>query len=127
MFGLLMYYQALFNIGLIKFQQKKYREAVKYYNKAIKLSSNNDKYKQDNALGYSNRALAKYYQGNLKSALKDYNISIENLSNYSAVDHVYYNRGLCRYDLNDKEGANLDFNMAKKLNPRFGYVYYDKR
>jgi len=121
------YYQALFNIGLIKFQQKNYRDAIKYYNKAIKISSKNNKYRQDSALGYSNRALAKYYLGNLKSALKDYNKSIENLSDYPSIDHIYYNRGLCRYDLNDKKGAESDFNIAKKLNPKFVYVYYNKR
>ena len=36
-----------------------------------------------------------------------YEAKIEKLADYPYIDHVYYNRGLCRYDLNDKEGIVL--------------------
>ncbi len=121
------YHQAYCNIGLIKYSQKKYKEAIKYYTKAIKITAKNSKYRQDNALAYSNRALAKYFNDNLKDALKDYNKSLSIMSDYKGVDHVYYNRGLCRYDLGDKSGADDDFSTARKLNPKFKYIYYDKR
>jgi len=121
------YHQAIFNIGLVYYQQKEYAKAIKYYTKAIKITAKNSKYKKDNALAYSNRALAKYYNNNLKNALKDYNKSLSIMSEYNGVDHVYYNRGLCRYDLGDKNGADEDFNTAKKLNPKFKYIYYNKR
>ena len=121
------YHQAYCNIGLIKYSQKDYKEAIKYYTKAIKITSKSNKYRQDNALAYSNRALAKYFNNNLKDALKDYNKSLSIMSDYKGVDHVYYNRGLCRYDLGDKSGADDDFSTARKLNPKFKYIYYDKR
>ena len=120
------YYQAYSNIGFIKLNKKKYKEAIKYYTKVINMTSNN-KYKKDNAIAYSNRALAKYYDNSLKSSLKDYNKSLSIMSDYKGVDHVYFNRGLCRYDLGDKNGADEDFNTATKLNPRYKYIYYDKR
>ena len=59
------YYQAIFNIGLVYYQQKEYKKAIKYYTKAIKITAKNSKYKKDNALGYSNRALAKYFNNDL--------------------------------------------------------------
>lgn len=121
------YHQAFFNIGLIKYQQRNYKKAIKYYTKVINMTAKNSKYKYDNALAYSNRALAKYYNNNLKSALYDYNISLSIISDYTGVDHVYYNRGLCRYDLGDKRGADEDYKTAKSLNPKFKYIYYDKR
>lgn len=121
------YYQAIFNIGLVYYQQKEYNKAIKYYTKVIHMTSNNTSYIQNNALAYSNRALAKYYNGQLRSALKDYNKSLSIKNEYSGVDHVYYNRGLCKYDLEDKSGAYEDYNTAKKINPKFKYIYYDKR
>ena len=121
------YHEAYCNIGLIKYSQKKYKEAIKYYTKAIKITAKNSKYKKDNALALSNRALAKYFNNDLKGALKDYDKSLSILSEYNGVDHIYYNRGLCRYDLGDKSGADEDFNTAIYLNPKFKYVYYNKR
>ena len=121
------YHEAYFNIGLVKYSQKNYPEAIKYYTKTIKMTAKNSKYKKDNALAYSNRALAKYYNNNLHDALKDYNKSLSIMPHYKGVDHVYFNRGLCRYDLGDKSGADVDFDTAIKLNPEFKYVYYDKR
>ena len=121
------YHQALFNIGLIYYQQKEYKKAIKYYTKVIQITSKDTKHKQDNALAYSNRALAKYYNGQLRNALKDYNKSLSIKNEYSGVDHIYYNRGLCKYDLGDKSGAYEDYSTAKKINPKFKYIYYDKR
>ena len=121
------YYQAIFNIGLVYYQQKAYKKAIKYYTKVIHMTSNNTSYIQNNATAYSNRALAKYYDGQLRSALKDYNKSLSIKNEYSGVDHVYYNRGLCKYDLGDKSGAYEDYSTTKKINPKFKYIYYDKR
>ena len=121
------YHQAIFNIGLVYYQQKEYKKAIKYYTKVIQITSKDTKHIQDNALAYSNRALAKYYNGQLRSALKDYNKSLSIKNEYSGVDHIYYNRGLCKYDLGDESGAYEDYNTAKKINPKFKYIYYDKR
>lgn len=122
------YHQAILNIGLVYYQQKEYTKAIKYYTKAIRITAKNNKYKkEDNALAYSNRALAKYYNRQLRSALKDYNKSLSIKNEYIGVDHIYYNRGLCKYDLGDKSGADDDYSTAKKINPKFKYIYYNKR
>jgi tetratricopeptide (TPR) repeat protein len=59
----------------------------------------------------------------MEQALKDYNKSIQlEPSN----DLVYYNRGIVRYDLGDKEGAVEDYNRAIALNPTLTLAYYNR-
>ena len=47
--------------------------------------------------------------------------------NLPNIGQIHFNRGLCRYDLGDKVGADEDYNKARKLNPKRKYIYYDKR
>ena len=72
-------------------------------------------------------AIAKYFAGDLKSALKDYDKVFELEPNLPNIDQIHFNRGLCRYDLGDKAGADEDYKTARKLNPKRKYIYYDKR
>ncbi len=54
----------------------------------------------------------KYKQHDYKAAINDINKAIEldpNLSNY------YRNRGLCKWELGDEEGACSDISFAREL------------
>lgn len=63
---------------------------------------------------YVNRALARYYQRNLRGAMNDYDIAIElDSSNY--VGH--FNRGLLRAQVGDDNRAIEDFNFVLKREP----------
>lgn len=118
------YYAAILNRGTVKYDNKDYKGAIKDFTLAIKIT----KYEHGLvAQAYGNRALAKYFNGNLKSALKDYNKVFEIEPNLPNIGQIHFNRGLCRYDLGDKAGADEDFSTAKKLNPKRKYIYYDKR
>ncbi len=118
------YYPAIINRGVVKYQNKDYKGAIKDYTLAIKIT----KYENSTlAQAYGNRGVAKYFAGQLKSALKDFNKVFEIDPNLPNIDQIYFNRGLCRYDLGDKAGADEDYNKARKLNPKRKYIYYDKR
>ena len=125
------YYQAYCNLGFVYYKRKEYKKAIRYYNKAMRIiakSMEKERNRQEYALMLSNRALAKYNSGKVKSALKDYNnISIKDIPDYYGADHVYFSRGLCKYDLGDEAGALEDYNKAKELNPTFEYIYYNQK
>src|SRR5262249_42091458 len=78
------------------------------------------------------RGVARYQQGDLEGAMRDFDRSIEIAASLSpgssASDHIgvivpeaavlYYNRGVTRYDLHDWDGAIADFDEALMRNPR---------
>jgi len=80
---------------------------------------------------FFNRGVARYLQGDLDGALRDFDRAIEIASTISpgayAANHtgvifpepalIHYNRGVTRYDLRDWEGAIADFDEALMLNP----------
>lgn len=90
---------------------KRYEEAIKDYDKAIKIS-NDDKENELLYLYYFNR-------GNTYLKLKNYGLAIENF-NYTLQLNPYHfasfaNRGMARFNLKDKNGACSDWNDAKEL------------
>src|SRR5262245_29551184 len=80
---------------------------------------------------YFNRGVARYQQGDLEGAMRDFDRAIEIASTISpgayASNHIVaispepavllYNRGVTRYDLRDWDGAIADFDEALTLNP----------
>ncbi|MGB3419679.1 tetratricopeptide repeat protein [Dolichospermum sp. FACHB-1091] len=52
--------------------------------------------------------------------IDDYNPAIKINPNDA---NAYYNRGVVRYELGDKQGAIKDFNQAIKINPNFPQAY----
>ncbi len=93
-----------------------YDNAIKSYNKAIKLQT-------DVPYFYNNRGIA---YGKLKKygkALSDYNKTIELNPNY---ENAYNNRGIVYDKLKKYEEAIADYNKAIKLNPDYEIVYYNR-
>ena len=110
--------------AIIRHNQKRYKEAIEDYTTALKLDDASW-YKYNI---YENRAVAKYFDGNLYSALIDYNKAItlkEQSSDIQNLDQFYFNRGICRYTTGDIIGANEDYVKAITLNPAANYIYYN--
>ncbi|AUJ49989.1 tetratricopeptide repeat protein [Brachyspira hyodysenteriae] len=76
-----------------------YEEAIKDFDKAIKLNPNNSN-------TYNNMGIIKNYLGQYKKAIKDFDKAIElNPNNFMA----YYNKGLAKSDLGHNEEAYNNF------------------
>jgi tetratricopeptide (TPR) repeat protein len=129
-----------YNNGLVREHFKDYEKAIYYYDKAIKLDSNRQMYYRKRAdskceFGKYNESIIDYnkaleinpfygeaYFGRGKSNLKlkklnealdDLNKAIPLRDEQSEIGEVYFYCGLCKIELNDKEGACIDFNIAK--------------
>ena len=116
------FYLANINIGVIKYEQKKYKEAIRQYNKVIKNSS----FDKEKAIAYSNRAIAYYDIGKIKQALQDFEQIPKFDSQFLNSDKYFYTRGLYKFNLGDISGAKSDYNQALKINPKFECDFYSK-
>lgn len=83
------------NIGIAYKGSKKYKEAIAYYNKAIKLNTS------DPWNDYVNRGNAWDELGDAKKALLDYSEALKLKPSYG---EAYYNRGI----MYEKQGLNSD-------------------
>lgn len=96
--------------------QKRYREAMEYYDRAIK---NNPQYD----VAFLNRGKNKSLMKDFSAALLDYNMAVKlNPSNPGA----YNNCGLAKYELHNYAGAIADLNTALRLNPAFPEAYNNR-
>ena len=140
-----------YNMGVEKYNNGRYTEAIKLYDLAILVDPNNSSYyinrgvakgALNNKIGamddynkaikinkptvniylaYYDRANIKYENKNYNEAIKDFNASIELNSNYS---NSYMDRGTCYYILNKKELAMSDYNKAIEINYPTEKIYY---
>jgi len=76
-------------------------------------------------LAYNNRGdiLSNLNPPDYKQALHDFNRAIELDANY---DQTYYNRGVVKAHLGDKQGAIADFNKALELKPDYAQAYSNR-
>jgi superkiller protein 3 len=110
-------FKALENLGVINFQQKQYKEAVDYWEKAIQLQNDAKILK---FLGFS------YYNlGSFKQAIEYYKKSIEletskpaGEQDASSLAETYYNLGAAYDDNSLYDEAVTAFDEAFKLNPK---------
>jgi len=110
------YAGAYYNRGLAYAKQQRYNEAIKDFDKAIKLNS-------DYAEAYVGRGLAYAEQQKYDKAIEDYNKAIK-LNPDDAK--AYYNRGLAYVELGEHERAIKDFDKAIKLNSDDAKAYYNR-
>ena len=102
--------------GLAASNDKKFKEAIRNYNKAIALSPRF-------AFAYNNRGNAKDSLGRHKEAIRDYDKAIR--LNPSLAE-AYSNRGNAKSSLGRYEEAIRDYDKAVELNPRFASAYYNR-
>lgn len=110
------YFIAYNNRGISKYKLEQYREAIKDYDRAIKLNINDSE-------AYNNRGCAKAKLRLYEEAIKDFDRAIELNINYS---EAYNNRGTAKADFGDYKGAIEDFDKAIELNPNYSDNYFNK-
>lgn len=94
----------LFDEGCESISRKEFREAIKKFSDALKISPGFLE-------AYENRGVAKYYLLDYKGAIEDYNIALEiNPNDFN----TYGRRGWAKFRLQDYEGAIEDFTEAIK-------------
>jgi tetratricopeptide (TPR) repeat protein len=102
-----------FNLGITKYQERSYQDAIKEFDNAIINAPNL-------ADAYSYRGQAKAELGDIEGAILDYNqLLLIQLKNSEG----YYNRGNAYYKLEDYETAIQDYNQTLKINPQFSLAY----
>ena len=140
----------IFNINDYKNNQKKYKEAIEDFNKAIELDQNNafaylgigmikgHFYQYKEAIENFNKAIdiyynlkgAYFYNGLFKSKLEMYEEAIKDYNKLIDFDphckEAYNNRGTCKNRLKLYKEAIEDFNKAIELNPKCYYAYYNR-
>ncbi len=142
-----------YNIGLSYYLQKKYKDAITAYDKAILSDPNyadayndrasakrqlNDETALDDyskAIQISPKALYYENRGSMYRKLKLYGEAIDDYTIAIKLDHDFYlaynNRGSAKYDKGDYSDAIDDYNKAISINPNYspafnnlGTVYY---
>ena len=102
--------------GLMKINTKKYKKAIKNYDKAIEINP-------QNAGAYYNRAGAKNELKKYKEAIQDYDRAIElDPKNVAA----YYNRAGAKNELKKYKEAIQDYDRAIELDPKNVAAYYNR-
>lgn len=105
-----------YNKGIEKFDRKDYQEAIKDFNRAIKIAP-------DYGEAYVKRGNSRYFLGNKRSAIEDYERAIEINPNYA---EAYSNRGDLCYELGDYQAAIKDYNRASEINPNYANAYFKR-
>jgi tetratricopeptide (TPR) repeat protein len=99
---------ALNNRGAALFAERKWREAIAEYDRALAIDP-------EFAAAFFNRAVARFAVGELHGALADCSQAITLKPTYA---HAWETRGVIRRDLSDLHGAVADFTEALRLGPR---------
>lgn len=102
------------NMGIAYKNNKQYKEAVSYYNKAIKLNNTNP------WVDYVNRGNAWDESGNNKKALADYSEALKLKPQYG---EALYNRGIMYEKQNLNSDAKTDFIAAYRSGLRTPLLY----
>ncbi len=109
-------------LGLSEYKKGNYKQAIKYFSKAIE-------YNPNDASLYNNRGLAYYNLEQYNKAIADYTKAIEIKPNFA---DAYYNRGLAylkkgtSYNVEPLKKAISDFTKAIELKPDFVDAYYNR-
>jgi len=101
------------NFGLVLFAEGKTREAIEYFNKAIRITP-------DFIFFYNNRGAAYAKLGQYQQAIDDYNQAIRLDPQHPGA---YYNRGIAYNDSGQYQQAIEDFQSAIRLRSNFADAY----
>jgi tetratricopeptide (TPR) repeat protein len=93
--------------GVAKFKLKDYSNAIEYFSKALKDSSNFSE-------AYNYRGLTKIYTEDFKGAIKDCSKAITINSQFA---EAFNNRAIAKIRQNDLNAALDDVNMSLEINP----------
>lgn len=103
-----------YDAGIVKANAKDYKNAIIDFTKVIEITPNY-------APAYFNRAILLVELHDYKSAIVDYNKTAELDSQYN---QVYLLRGYAKHKSGDKNGACMDFELAKVFGNSLADEYY---
>lgn len=107
---------AYYTKGIAAYQDRRYRDSLAYFDKAIELAP------KDSEAFYS-RAMVKSTLRDKAGALSDYDLAIELDPKYS---QAYGNRGTEKDEQGDYDGAINDYNKAIELAPDSTVAYFNR-
>ncbi len=70
-----------------------------------------------------NSGYDKYMEANYSEAIEDFNKAAAMAPDN---EEIYFLRGVCKSNLDEKAAAMVDYNKALKLKPDYAEVYYEK-
>ena len=112
-----------YNWGVLKYRAGDYVKAIEYFEKAISLKPNANDFMLFAYLGNAQSKLHRYSDaiGSYDRALS---INPDNVMQYSNWIRNYFNRGVAKYYLGDRQGACKDWNKALELGfgPAHDYI-----
>jgi len=108
--------EACFDKGMEKANGGKLEEAIKFFDKSIKL-------KADDYIVWYNRGIAKSMLNMNTEALSDFEQTIKLNPEYK---NGYLNRGIIKKRLVNYGGAMLDYEQAIKLDSNYAEAYYNR-
>lgn len=105
-----------FKMGMDKYLNEEYRDAIKFFDMAISLNKNKMDY-------YLQRGLAKDMVNDKRGAVADYDNALLIDPKYS---NAYAYRAETKVHLGDTSGALKDLQLAIQFNPKNGYAYRER-
>lgn len=100
----------------IAYSRHEYRKAEDYLDKAIRINANEP-------ILYTNRALIRYQQNNMRGAMGDYTMAVE-LDPNNLI--ARYNRALLRTQVGELNGALDDFSRVVMLQPDNYFAIFNR-
>ena len=113
------YPESVFNMGLVHFRKKEFKDAVEYFKKAMEINAEHKTATtaiKNVAKNYFNSGNQSYKRGDLEGALLSY-------SNVLDVDETFYQAhyqvGVIQSKMGDKDAAVESYEKALEVNPQF--------
>jgi tetratricopeptide (TPR) repeat protein len=113
------YPESVFNMGLVHFRKKEFKDAVEYFKKAMEINAEHKTATaaiKNVAKNYFNSGNQSYKRGDLERALLSY-------SNVLDVDETFYQAhyqvGVIQSKMGDKDAAVQSYEKALEVNPQF--------
>ena len=113
------YPESVFNMGLVHFRKKEFKDAVEYFKKTMEINAEHKTATaaiKNVAKNYFNSGNQSYKRGDLEGALLSY-------SNVLDVDETFYQAhyqvGVIQSKMGDKDAAVQSYEKALEVNPQF--------
>ncbi|MEL7408016.1 MAG: tetratricopeptide repeat protein, partial [Cyanobacteria bacterium J06558_2] len=121
-----MTYLSFFTLGMYRYFEEDWEQAIDYLSKAIKVFKNIE----NQFISDSHLKLVYFHLGNIRGRKGDYQGAINDYNKIIKINskfyHAYHNRGFAYAKLGDAQSALTDYDLAVKLNPESATTYYNR-
>ena len=109
-------YRAHGNLGLARFDEGEYDQALDHYNKAVSIEP-------DDVYSYNNRGIIYGKRGEYQQAIDDFNHALRIVPSFA---NAYNNRGYSYYKLGQYPRAIEDYGQAIRFKPDYAEAYVNR-